>query len=220
LRWILMATFTWRRCPTRSADDTWSRRGNCAVFLNIDGRHNPFWGRVKFSEIVKEASELLRASGRISYVALQMEFELSDKQLEALKAELIKAKRLAVDEEGEILVWTGDGPPATTGENKKSQAQSPASYTPKHLAERIRAEQAAMEAHGATDGERKTITALFADIQDSTALIEDLDPEAARRSPHGFLRASSTAMSPRAQNPGGTWVSGPSATPCSRRCKR
>ena len=31
------------------------------------------------------------------------------------------------------------------------------------------------------DGERKTVTALFADIQDSTALIEDLDPEAARR---------------------------------------
>ena len=66
---------------------------------------------MKFSEIVKEASELLRDSGRISYVALQMEFDLSDKQLEALKAELIKAKRLAVDEEGEILVWTGDGPP-------------------------------------------------------------------------------------------------------------
>jgi len=49
------------------------------------------------------------------------------------------------------------------------------------LAERIRAEQAAMEARGATDGERKTITALFADIKGSTELIEDLDPEEARR---------------------------------------
>src|SRR5882672_11425024 len=57
----------------------------------------------------------------------------------------------------------------------------PASYTPTHLAERILAEQAALEARGASDGERKTITALFADIQDSTALIEDLDPEVARR---------------------------------------
>jgi class 3 adenylate cyclase/predicted ATPase len=60
-------------------------------------------------------------------------------------------------------------------------SQSPASYTPKHLAERILAEQAALEARGAPDGERKTITALFADIKDSTALIEDLDPEDARR---------------------------------------
>jgi class 3 adenylate cyclase len=56
----------------------------------------------------------------------------------------------------------------------------PASYTPKHLAERIRAEQAALEARGTTDGERKTITALFADLKGSTALIEGLDPEEAR----------------------------------------
>lgn len=58
--------------------------------------------------------------------------------------------------------------------------QSPLSYTPKHLAERILAEQAAMEARGSADGERKTITALFADLKGSTALIEDLDPEEAR----------------------------------------
>ena len=69
----------------------------------------------------------------------------------------------------------------------KSKAQSstsdpppPVSYTPKHIAERILSEQAAMEARGATDGERKTITALFADLKGSTALIEGLDPEEAR----------------------------------------
>ena len=37
-----------------------------------------------------------------------------------------------------------------------------------------------MEARGAADGERKTITALFADLKGSTALIEGLDPEDAR----------------------------------------
>ena len=41
-------------------------------------------------------------------------------------------------------------------------------------------EQAALEARSATDGERKTITALFADLKGSTALIEGLDPEEAR----------------------------------------
>ena len=56
----------------------------------------------------------------------------------------------------------------------------PATYTPPHLAERIRAEQAALETRGLTDGERKTITALFADLKGSTALIEGLDPEEAR----------------------------------------
>src|SRR5438552_2424831 len=58
--------------------------------------------------------------------------------------------------------------------------QPPVSYTPKHLAERILAEQAALETRGAADGERKTITALFADLKGSTALIEGLDPEEAR----------------------------------------
>jgi predicted ATPase/class 3 adenylate cyclase len=56
----------------------------------------------------------------------------------------------------------------------------PRDYTPRHLAERIRAEQAAMEARGAADGERKTISALFADLKGSTTLIEGLDPEEAR----------------------------------------
>src|SRR5262245_50119809 len=56
----------------------------------------------------------------------------------------------------------------------------PISYTPPHLAERIRAEQTALEARSGTDGERKTITALFADLKGSTALIEGLDPEEAR----------------------------------------
>ena len=50
---------------------------------------------------------------------------------------------------------------------------APASYTPAHLAERIRAVEV-------TDGERKTITALFADLKGSTALIEGLDPEEAQ----------------------------------------
>jgi class 3 adenylate cyclase len=59
--------------------------------------------------------------------------------------------------------------------------QPPVSYTPKHLAERILAEREAMAARGIPDGERKTITALFADIKGSTSLIEDLDPEEARR---------------------------------------
>jgi class 3 adenylate cyclase/predicted ATPase len=62
----------------------------------------------------------------------------------------------------------------------RESESTPAHYTPSHLAERIRAEQAAMEARGANDGERKTITVLFADIKGSMELIEGLDPEEAR----------------------------------------
>jgi class 3 adenylate cyclase/predicted ATPase len=66
---------------------------------------------------------------------------------------------------------------APEAENRRA---APIAYTPRHLAERILAEQQALEARGAPDGERKTITALFADIKGSMDLLEDLDPEDAR----------------------------------------
>ena len=58
---------------------------------------------MKFSEIVKEAIDLLRDSGRISYLALQMEFDLSDKQLAALQMELIEVHEVAADKDGKML---------------------------------------------------------------------------------------------------------------------
>jgi class 3 adenylate cyclase/predicted ATPase len=132
-----------------------------------------------FYELVNQVIAVLQREGRVSYRALKREFSLDDDYLEDLKVELIDAKRLAADENGKVLVWAGASPvPSSTFQ--ASGSQSPASYTPQHLAERIRAEQAAMEARDATDGERKTITALFADIKGSMALMEDLDPEEAR----------------------------------------
>lgn len=58
---------------------------------------------------------------------------------------------------------------------------APINYTPPYLAERIRAAHAEMEARGPGNGERKMITALFADMAGSTALIHGLDPDDARR---------------------------------------
>ena len=82
--------------------------------------------------------------------------------------------------DGRGLVWNGETERPAPSDPSTLSAKLPASYTPQHLAERIRAEQQAMESRGAGDGERKTITALFADLKGSTALIEGLDPEDAR----------------------------------------
>ena len=146
---------------------------------------------MKFSEIVEQAGVLLQRKGRVTYRALKREFDLDDELLTDVKDELIKAAQVARDENGEVLVWVGDegtgeaenrrsGEPKASPQPLTPSTQPPASYTPPHLAERIRAEQAALEARSGTDGERKTITALFADLKGSTALIEGLDPEEAR----------------------------------------
>ncbi|WP_432470141.1 adenylate/guanylate cyclase domain-containing protein [Amphritea sp. HPY] len=60
------------------------------------------------------------------------------------------------------------------------ESVAPIHYTPKHLAERILAEQVALQSKGAEIGERKIVTALFADMAGSTALIQNLDPEEVR----------------------------------------
>ncbi|SOZ17144.1 ATP-binding protein [Cupriavidus taiwanensis] len=62
-----------------------------------------------------------------------------------------------------------------------SGSANPTDFAPPHLAERILAEHAALESWGTRLGERKTITALFADMTASTALIHDRDPEEAHR---------------------------------------
>ena len=134
---------------------------------------------MKFEAVLAETPALLEREGRVSYRALKRRFDLDDEYLGDLKEEIIDAKQVAVDEAGKILVWTAGVEVPTTPQLVSPQS-SPATYTPAHLAERILAEHAAMEARGATDGERKTITALFADLKGSTALIEGLDPEEAR----------------------------------------
>ena len=75
---------------------------------------------------------------------------------------------------------TWDSRPRTADARRPTLDPRPVSYTPRHLAERILAEREAMAARGVPEGERKSITALFADIKGSTDLIQDLDPEDAR----------------------------------------
>ena len=129
-----------------------------------------------FVAIIEQAKALLQSQGRLTYRTLKRPFALDDEALDDLKFELIKGQELAVDKDGEVLVWVG----AAGAPPPSSQPPTPLNLHPPHLAERIRAEQQAMESRGAADGEPKTITALFADLKGSTALIEGLDPEDAR----------------------------------------
>jgi class 3 adenylate cyclase/tetratricopeptide (TPR) repeat protein len=129
-----------------------------------------------FEEILDQAIAMLQRRGRLTYGTLRLQFGLNDEQLAVLKEELIDAQRLAVDERGNVLVWTGDTTPvaAPAAAAALVQAQAPLTYTPPYLAEKILTSRSALE------GERKQVTVLFADLKGSTELIRDLDPEAAQ----------------------------------------
>src|SRR5262245_1478112 len=61
-----------------------------------------------FVAVMDQVIALLRQRGRLTYRTLQLQFQLDETQLEVLKDELIYGQRLAVDEAGRVLVWTGD----------------------------------------------------------------------------------------------------------------
>src|SRR5215470_13596627 len=61
-----------------------------------------------FDDILAQVLALQQREQRLSYRALQRRFALEEADLEALKDELIYAKRLAVDEDSRVLVWVGD----------------------------------------------------------------------------------------------------------------
>jgi class 3 adenylate cyclase len=136
-----------------------------------------------FDEILAHVLEALQQEQRISYRALRRRFELSDDDLEDIKDELIYAKKLAMDEDHRVLVWTGSTAPTAKPTPPPShpepalpptpdQAREPVSYTPKHLAEKILTSRSALE------GERKQVTILFCDLVNSTPIAERIGPEA------------------------------------------
>jgi hypothetical protein len=132
-----------------------------------------------FEEVLDQAIEMLQRRGQVTYRLLKRQFDLDDAALEDLKEEILYGHPQVVDD-GLGLVWDKDTDRISAPNQLSGPSQPPYSYTPYHLAERIRAEQAVIESRGATEGERKTITALFADLKGSTALTERLDPEDAR----------------------------------------
>jgi class 3 adenylate cyclase len=129
-----------------------------------------------FDEVLEQALEMLRRRGRVSYRALKVQFQLDDELLELLTDEIVAVHQLARDQEGKMLVWTGDSAASTpTSSPAPDPIQAPVIYTPRHLTDKILAARSALE------GERKQVTVLFADLKGSMELLAERDPEEARQ---------------------------------------
>ena len=126
-----------------------------------------------FEEILDQAMAMLQRRGRLTYSTLKRQFQLDDAALDDLKNELIEGQRVAVDERGNVLVWTGGtdvsphiappglqpgAPPDTSNAHRTPSSPAPAAPT-------------------FPDAERRQLTILFCDLVDSTALASRLDPK-------------------------------------------
>jgi hypothetical protein len=63
---------------------------------------------VTFNEVLSQTIAMLQQHGRVSYRALKRQFALDDAFLEDLKYELIAVQQRALDQDGAVLVWTGN----------------------------------------------------------------------------------------------------------------
>jgi class 3 adenylate cyclase/predicted ATPase len=127
-----------------------------------------------FDEVLAQVLTLLQRQGRVSYGALTRRFGLDDAYLDDLKAELIDAQRLAVDEDGRVLVWIGavDALPMSSA---ASQASRPAPHDAEPLPRSFPS-----LALPTAEAERRQLTVLFCDLVGSTPLASQMDPEILR----------------------------------------
>jgi class 3 adenylate cyclase len=126
-----------------------------------------------FYAVLDQVVDLLRRRGRVTYGALRLQFGLNDEQLAVLKEELIDAQQLARDEEGRILVWTGEADVLPSSLRPSAQHASQPATQAVSLPQTI-----APPAVSATpNAERHQLTVLFCDLVDSTMLASQLDPE-------------------------------------------
>jgi predicted ATPase/class 3 adenylate cyclase len=123
-----------------------------------------------FYDVLAQVIVLLQRQGRVSYRALQRQFALDEAYLEDLKTELIEAQRLAVDENGRVLVWTGEAVTTPT----------PPPLPPHALQSALQAIPPPPVAPSLPGAERRQLTVLFCDLVDSTVLASQLDPEELR----------------------------------------
>jgi class 3 adenylate cyclase len=128
-----------------------------------------------FEEILDQAVAMLQRRGRLTYRALKRQFDLDDDYLEDVKTELIQGQRLAVDEDGEVLVWIGgtDLSPTTIPRAVPSAPLGPP--TP-------------------LEAERRQLTVMFCDLVGSTALSGQLDPEDLRAVVRAYQATCATVI--------------------------
>src|SRR5205823_3430651 len=109
-----------------------------------------------YDAVLAQVLELLQREQRIAYRVLKRRFQLDDEILEDLKDDLIYAKKLAVDEDGRVLVWTGG----------TSSAPITASPVPLPAPSDVSPAQGEASPGGPAtpDAERRQLTVMFCDL--------------------------------------------------------
>ena len=121
---------------------------------------------MSFIEMLGRAKALLREHGRLSFRALEREFDLDAEGVDVLVEELVDVQQVAA-REGKVLSWVG---PASTRAASGPVVQVPPPAVTAPLAE----------------AERRQLTVMFCDLVGSTDIAQRLDAEEWRNLLHAY----------------------------------
>jgi hypothetical protein len=143
-----------------------------------------------FEEVLAKIIEVLQREKRISYRALKRRFALDDAYLDDLKEELIYAKRLAMDEDSRVLVWSGDAAVSLPPAIPTFSPVPPLIPLSAHVTQTDDSPTPPQP----SAAERRQLTVLFCDLVDSTALAGRLDPEELRDVVRAYQQTCATVI--------------------------
>jgi hypothetical protein len=179
----------------------------------------------RFYACLSEVMAVLQRERHVTYRRLSDVFGLDEVLLEELREELT-LRRLAIDEAGKVLLWTGETPPMTPAPMSLRPLPATAEATavtlpaapdlplpvpetqtlahePTTLAEIVSPDASQAEpailpepARTAPEAERRQLTVMFCDLADSTRLSQQLDPEDLRDVADRFFKAHFAWRSP------------------------
>src|SRR5262245_8870822 len=138
-----------------------------------------------FYGVLDQILALLRQRGRVSYRALKRQFDLDDAYLDDLKVEIIEVQRLAVDEDGRVLVWAGSADTSPSSQPIPQPTVQEAALSQTTLAS---------AAPSPPDAERRQLTVMFCDLVDSTVLSGQFDPEDLREVVRAYQQVCSDVI--------------------------
>jgi class 3 adenylate cyclase/predicted ATPase len=126
------------------------------------------------------ATALLQREKRISCRAFGRILELDDECLEDLKFELVHVRRLAIEQDGGVLIWAEQPEITARAHLTPSAAERVSPPAAEQVSSQIveHPERVATPAETTSaEGERRQLTVMFCDLVESTELSTRLDPE-------------------------------------------
>jgi len=120
-----------------------------------------------FDELLAQVVELLQRQGRVSYGALKRRFALDDDYLQDLQDELIDAQRVAIDEDGKVLVWMGKGEKGKRERGEKGKEEE------QQTTQTLDARRQTLDS-SRPQSQRRQLLVMFCDLERATALSSQL----------------------------------------------